>query len=360
MRGTDTQQQMLFSYVSPEARVPQDHPLRPIRRMANKALKELSPLFRELYSQNGRPSIAPEKLLRSLLLQIFYSVRSERMLAEQLDYNLLFRWFVGLSMDEAVWDHSTYSKNRDRLLHADVAVLFLRSICDQAREAGLLSDEHFTVDGSLIESWASLKSFRPKDQEPPESFGRGGRNPEVDFHGEKRTNDTHASITDPEAKLIRKGKGKEARLSFMGHVLMENRHGMVVDTRLTEANGTAERESALSMVKDIPGSKRITLGADKGYDAGEFVSELRTLTVTPHVAQKAKGSAIDGRTTRHAGYAVSQRKRKRVEEVFGWMKTVGWLRKVRYKGLEKVDWLFTMTAAAYNLVRMRNLGLAVP
>jgi transposase len=358
MRGTDTKQHMLFSYLSPEARVPRNHPLRPIRKMADQALRELSPVFDELYSTVGRSSIPPEKLLRSLLLQIFYSIRSERMLVEQLDYNLLFRWFIGLSMDESIWDHSVYSKNRDRILHTDIAVMFLRAICKQAEDAGLLSDDHFTVDGTLIESWASLKSFRPKDQEPPDSPGKGSRNPEVDFHREKRTNDTHASTTDPEARLCKKGKGKEARLSFMGHILMENRNGLAVDARLTLATGTAEREAALAMVEDIPGNKRVTLGADKGYDTSDFVTALRILTVTPHVAQRSKGTAIDGRTTRHAGYAVSMRKRKRVEEIFGWMKTVGWLRKAKYTGLEKIDWLFTLSSAAYNLVRMRNLGLA--
>jgi transposase len=357
MRGSDTQQQMLFSYLSPEARVPQNHPLRPIREMADTALKDLSPIFRELYAAVGRPSIAPEKLFRSLLLQIFYSIRSERMLTEQLDYNLLFRWFIGLSMDESIWDHSVYTKNRDRILHTDMAVMFLRSICAQAEAAGLLSSDHFTVDGTLIESWASLKSFRPKDQAPPPPSA-GGRNPEIDFHGEKRLNDTHASTSDPEARLFRKGKGKEARLSFMGHVLMENRHGFVVDTRLTQATGTAEREAAISMSMDIPGRKRVTLGADKGYDTSDFIDNLRNLHITPHVAQRAKGSAIDGRTTRHEGYAVSQRKRKRVEEIFGWMKTVGWLRKAKYRGQEKLDWLFTLSAAAYNMVRMRSLGIA--
>jgi len=356
MRGADIQQQKLFSYLSPDSRVPQTHPLRPIRIMADKALKELSPVFRELYSRIGRPSIPPEQLLRSLLLQILYSVRSERMLAEQLDYNLLFRWFVGLSMDEAIWDHSVYSKNRERILHSDLAVMFLRSICSQAEAAGLLSGDHFTVDGTLIETWASLKSFRLKDEEPPVSTG-GNRNPEVDFHGKKRRNDTHASVTDPESRLFRKGTGKEAKLCFMGHVLMENRNGLAVDTRVTQATGTAEREAALSMVSDIPGVHRVTIGADKGYDCKAFVDDLRNLTVTPHVAQKAKGSAIDGRTTRHEGYAVSQKKRKRVEEIFGWMKTVAWLRKAKYKGEEKIDWLFTLSAAAYNMVRMRNLGM---
>jgi len=354
MRGHDIQQQKVFSYLSPESRVPQDHPLRPIRTMADTALKKLSPVFLERYATTGRPSIPPEQLLRSLLLQIFYTIRSERMLVEQLDYNLLFRWFVGLSMDETIWNHSVYSKNRDRLLQSDIAVFFLRSICAQASEAGLLSDDHFTVDGALIESWASLKSFRPRDEEPPSG---GGRNPEVDFHGEKRCNATHVSVSDPESRLYRKGAGKEARLYFLGHVLMENRNGLVVDTRVTPATGTAEREAGLAMVADIPGRKRVTIGADKGYDCVNFVVGLRSLIATPHVAQKAKGSAIDGRTTRHAGYAVSQNKRKRVEEIFGWMKTIGWLRKARYKGEEKIDWLFTFSAAAYNMVRMRNLHI---
>ena len=358
MRGHDSQQQRLFSYLSPEVRVPQHHPLRSIRKMANKALEELSPVFQRTYAKTGRPSIPPEQLLRSLLLQIFYSIRSERMLVEQLDYNLLFRWFVGLSMDDEIWNHSVYSKNRERILNSDFALMFLQSICSQAKEAGLLSDDHFTVDGTLIESWASLKSFRPKDGEPPSNCG-GQRNPEVDFHGEKRRNDTHASTSDPESRLFRKGKGKEARLCFMGHILMENRNGLAVKTRLTSATGTAEREAALDMAFDIDGLHRVTVGADKGYDTRDFVSGLRALTITPHVAQRAKGSAIDGRTTRHVGYKLSQKKRKRVEEIFGWMKTVAWLRKARYRGREKIDWLFTLSAAAYNMVRMRNLGIAV-
>lgn len=357
MRGSDIQQQRLFSYISPEVRVPQKHPLRPIKKMANQALRELSSMFKTIYSSEGRPSIAPEKLLRSLLLQVFYSIRSERLLVEQLDYNLLFRWFIGLSMDDPVWNHSTYSKNRDRLLQTDVAVAFLRSICRQAEDAGLLSDEHFTVDGTLIEAWASLKSFRPKGENPTDK-NEGGRNPEVDFHGQKRKNDTHASTTDPESRLHKKSKGKEARLAYMGHVLMENRNGLAVDARLTQATGKAEREAALSMVEDIPGNHRVTLGADKAYDTADFVKELRVLKATPHVAGKSKGSAIDGRTTRHEGYKISQRKRKRVEEIFGWMKTVGFIRKTRHRGQEKVDWVFTFATAAYNLVRMRNLGLA--
>lgn len=360
MRSQDSQQQNLFSYISPEARVPRDHPLRPIQQMTNIALKELSPMFKEMYSSVGRPSIAPEKLLRALLLQILYSIRSERMLVEQLDYNLLFRWFVGLSMDDPIWNHSTFSKNRDRLLQTDVAVAFLRLICAHAEDADLLSNEHFTVDGTLIEAWASLKSFRPTGQAPSDQSGSSsGRNTEIDFHGQKRTNDTHASTTDPEAKLFRKGKGKEAKLCFMGHVLMENRNGLAVDTRLTQASGTAEREAALSMMATVAGRHRATLGADKGYDTKDFVKGLRCLQTTPHVAQK-KYSAIDGRTTRHTGYKTSQRIRKRVEEIFGWMKTVGVLRKTRHRGEEKTDCMFTFAAAAYNLVRMRNLGLCAP
>ena len=361
MRGSDQQQHRMFSYISPEQRVPQDHPLRPIREMVNTALAELSPLFEEIYSHTGRPSIPPEQLLRALLIQILYSIRSERLLVEQLDYNLLFRWFVGLSMDDSVWNHSVYSKNRDRLLDSDVAAAFFQSVYTQAEASALLSDEHFTVDGTLIEAWASLKSFRPKDSDsskPPESGS--GRNPEVNFRGQKRKNDTHASSTDPEARLYKKGKGKEAKLTYMGHVLMENRNGLAVDTRLTLATGTAEREAAISMVEDVPGAHRITIGADKGYDCADFVKQLRELTATPHVAQKKEGSAIDGRTITHPGYAASQRIRKRVEEIFGWLKTVGFLSKTRHRGRERVNWVFTFAIAAYNLVRMRNLGLAAP
>jgi len=358
MRGKDVQQQAMFSYLSPEVRVPRDHPLRPIRDMVNQALAELSGEFQVMYSREGRPSIPPEKLLRALLLQILYTIRSARLLMEQLDYNLLFRWFVGLSMDDKVWDHSVFSKNQERFLDSDLAAAFFARIQEQAAAAGLLSDEHFTVDGTLIEAWASLKSFRPKDAPPPED---GGRNPEADFHGEKRLNRTHASTTDPEARLFKKGKGKEAKLCFMGHVLMENRHGLVVSPRLTAATGTAEREAAEDMVGAIPGRHRITVGGDKAYDTREFVQSLRTLNATPHVAQNCNGrrSAIDGRTTRHPGYAVSQRLRKRVEEIFGWMKTVGNLRKTRHRGEDRVGWAFTLTAAAYNLVRMRNLTAVV-
>jgi transposase len=359
MRGKDVQQQAMFSYLSPEARVPQDHPLRPIRDMVNQALAELSGEFQAMYSREGRSSIPPEKLLRALLLQILYTIRSERLLMEQLDYNLLFRWFVGLSMDDKVWDHSVFSKNQARFLDSDLAAAFFARILKQAASAGLLSDEHFTVDGTLIEAWASLKSFRPKDAPPPK--GGGGRNPEVDFHGQKRLNQTHASTTDPEARLFKKGKGKEAKLCFMGHVLMENRHGLVVSPRLTKATGTAEREAAVGLVEAVPGRHSITVGGDKAYDTQEFVQSLRALKAVPHVAQNCKGrkSAIDGRTTRHPGYAVSQRLRKRVEEIFGWMKTVGNLRKTRHRGEDRVGWVFTLTAAAYNLVRMRNLTAAI-
>ena len=358
MRGDDVQQQAMFSYLSPEARVPQDHPLRPIRRMVNQALAELDGEFQAMYSREGRPSIPPEKLMRALLLQILYTIRSARLLMEQLDYNLLFRWFVGLAMDDKVWDHSVFSKNQERFLGSDLAAAFFARIVAQAAQAGLLSDEHFTVDGTLIEAWASLKSFRRKDAPPPSG---GGRNPEVDFHGERRLNQTHASTTDPEARLFRKGKGKEAKLCFMGHVLMENRHGLIITPRLTAATGTAEREAAEVMVEAVPGRHRITVGGDKAYDTRGVVQSLRTLNAVPHVAQNCQGrkSAIDGRTTRHPGYALSQRLRKRVEEIFGWMKTVGNLRKTRHRGLERVGWMFILTAAAYNLVRMRNLRAAV-
>lgn len=357
MRGIEDKQQPMFSYVSLESRIPKDHPLRPIRAMVDEALCDLHPLFEQMYSHTGRASVAPEQLLRALLFQVLYSIRSERMLMEQLDYNLLFRWFVGLSMDDPVWDHSTFSKNRDRLLGSDVALAFFVSVREQAEAAGFLSDEHFTVDGTLIEAWASLKSVRPKDNDLPPSGA--SRNPTVNFRGEKRINDTHASITDPQARLYKKGKGQEARLSYMGHLLMENRNGLAVDARLTLATGTAEREAALAMVGEQKGSRRITVGADKGYDTKAFVRRLRMLNATPHAAQRAKGSAIDRRVTRHEGYSISQRVRKRVEEIFGWLKTVAGLRRTRHRGREKVDWMFTFATAAYNLVRMRNLALSV-
>src|SRR5437763_6891019 len=357
MRGTDTQQSGMFSYLSPEERVPERHPLRAIRRMTDEVLQGLSAKFNELYSASGRPSIAPEKLLRALLLQILYTVRSERLLMEQLQYNLLFRWFVGLNMDEPVWVATVFTKNRDRLLEGEIASLFFSGVLAQARSANLLSDEHFSVDGTLIEAWAGQKSFQHKDRSentPPDDPG----NPTVDFHGETRSNDTHESRTDADARLARKSGGHEAKLAYCGNLLIENRNGLVVDAELLQANGTAERDAALLMAERIEGSQRASASADKGYDTQEFVREMRGMKVTPHVAQNDKrrgGSAIDGRTTRHAGYKVSQVKRKRIEEVFGWLKTVGMLRKTRHRGVHKVGWVFTFTVAAYNLVRMRNL-----
>ncbi len=356
MRGTDTQQSSMFSYLSPEERVPANHPLRPIRLMVDDALKALSPAFSQLYSAFGRPSIPPEKLLRALLLQVLYTVRSERMLMEQLEYNLLFRWFVGLNMDETVWVPTVFTKNRDRLLEGDIAEKFFAHVLAQARSANLLSDEHFSVDGTLIEAWASQKSFQRKDRPSPPPDDPG--NPTVNFHGEKRSNETHQSTTDPDARLARKSGGHEAKLAYCGNVLIENRNGIVVDTALLQCSGMAERHAAMIMTERVEGMDRITLGADKGYDTREFVKEMRGMNVTPHVSQNTKrqgGSAIDGRTTRHEGYQVSQRKRKRIEEVFGWAKTVGMLRKTRHRGLETVAWVFTFTATAYNLVRMRNL-----
>lgn len=358
MRGTDIQQSSMFSYLSPEERVPANHPLRPIRRMVDDALKALSPSFSRLYSVLGRPSIPPEKLLRALLLQVLYTVRSERILMEQLEYNLLFRWFVGLNMDEAVWVPTVFSKNRDRLLEGDIAEKFFAQVLAQARNANLLSDEHFSVDGTLIEAWASQKSFQRKDRPAPPPDDPG--NPTVDFHGEKRSNETHQSTTDPDARLARKSVGHESKLSYCGNVLIENRNGIVVDATLLQCSGLAERHAAMMMTERVDGVGRITLAADKGYDTKDFVKEMRHMNVTPHVSQNTNrqgGSAIDGRTTRHDGYDVSQRKRKRIEEVFGWVKTVGMLRKTRHRGLETVAWVFTFTATAYNLVRMRNLIL---
>jgi transposase len=361
MRGQDTQQSTMFSYLSPEQRVPADHPLRRMRPMVDIALKALSPSFDEMYSAVGRPSIAPEKLLKALLLQVLYTIRSERLLMEQLGYNLLFRWFVGLNMDESVWVPTVYSKNRDRLLEGDIAEKFFAQVLDQARTADLLSDEHFSVDGTLIEAWAGQKSFQRKDgsdQKPKDDPG----NPTVNFHGETRSNETHESTTDPDARLARKSGGHEAKLAYCGNVMIENRHGLVVDAELLQCNGTVERDAAMLMAERLEGTQRVTVAGDKGYDTKDFVQEMRGMNVTPHVAQNHKrngGSAIDGRTTRHAGYQISQQRRKRIEEVFGWLKTVGMLRKTRHRGVFKVGWVFTFAAAAYNLVRMRNL-LASP
>jgi transposase len=353
MRGTDRQQSSMFSYISAEQRVPKDHPLRAIRVMVDTALSELQAQFEAMYAQGGRPSIPPEKLLRALLLQLLYTVRSERQLMEQLDYNLLFRGFVGLSMDDPVWDVSVFTKNRERLLDAELAQRFFNQVVTQARAQGLISAEHFTVDGTLIEAWAGQKSFQRtqgKPTPPPDDPG----NPSVNFRGERRCNATHQSTTDRQARLYKKAAGREAKLCYLGHLLMENRNGLVVNTRLTEADGYAERRAAVAMVEDIPGFSRVTLGGDKGYDAKEFVRELRDHQVTPHVAQKP-ASAIDRRTTRHSGYLRSQSRRQRVEEVFGWLKTVAALRKTRHRGQARVGWIFTLAAAAYNLVRIRNL-----
>ena len=363
MRGEDQSTGKMFSYVSAERRIPADHPLRAMRTLVDEALKELSSRFDRMYAQVGRPSIAPEKLLRGLLLQILYTIRSERLLMEQLDYNLLFRWFVGLEMDDPVWDATTFSKNRERLLEADVAQAFFESVIDQAKKRGLLSDEHFTVDGTQIAAWASQKSFKRKDGEPDStSSSDGSRNPTVDFHGEKRSNETHQSTTDPDARQYTKAKGEAPKLCYIGNVVTENRNGLVVSALLEQASGTAERDAAVEQLGELRHRKqRITVGGDKAFDTGAFVAALRQIDVTPHVAQNTKNrsSAIDARTTRHSGYEVSQRKRKRIEEVFGWMKTVGLLRKTRHRGRHRVGWMLTFTAAVYNLVRIRNLAEVV-
>ena len=351
MRGPDQKQDAVFSYLSPEERVPADHPLRKIRTLVDEVLKDMSPQFGKLYSDVGRPSIAPERLLRALLLQIFYSVRSERLLMEQLDYNLLFRWFVGMNMDEPVWVATVFSKNRDRLLKHSIAESFFQRVLKVAQP--YLSDEHFTVDGTLIEAWASQKSFQRKD---------GGSEDGENFHGDRRSNQTHESKTDPDAKLYRKSSGSEARLSYLGHTLVENRSGLIVGTYLTEADGYAERDAALLMAyqKRRKSNKPMTLGADKAYDTQDFVAALRDLKITPHVTQNDRNrkSAIDGRTTRHTSYQISQAKRYWVEKPFGWMKSVGPLRKVKLRGRDKLWWLFTFTAAAFNIWRIPKLQAA--
>jgi len=369
MRGKEEHQGALFSYVSQEDRIPQDHPLRKVRELVNPMLAGMTRQFDKLYADCGRPSIPPEQLLRALLVQIFYSIRSERLLMEELNYNLLFRWFVGLSMDDEVWDHSVFTKNRDRLLDGNVARMFLNEVVAMARQRQLLSDEHFTVDGTLVEAWAGQKSFKKKEKRSSSQFmgDDDPGNPTVNFHGEKRTNDTHESTTDPESRLFRKGLGKEAKLSYMGHVVMDNRHGLAVSVRYTKATGTAERDAAKEMLtKDIHPRERkedrprITVGADKWFDTQDFVGYLQEMNVTPHVAQNntRKASAIDHRTTRHPGYGISQCKRKLVEEIFGWVKTVGLMRKTRHKGVRRGGWMFTLTMAAYNLVRIRNIVAA--
>jgi transposase len=360
MRGSDRRSGELFSLVDLEKRVRADHPLRAIRKLTDGALEALQADFATLYSGTGRPSVPPEQLLRAMLLQAFYSIRSERQLMERLEFDLLFKWFVGLGIDDGVWDHSTFSKNRDRLLEGEIAAKFLAAVLAQPKMRRLLSSEHFSVDGTLIEAWASMKSFKPK--EPPRgggsASGDGGRNAPADFKGQKRSNETHRSTTDPDARLYRKGSGMEARLCFIGHGLMENRSGLIVDARLTRCSGYAERLAALDMIEPRANRRRpLTLGADKGYDAADFVEDLRSLNVRPHVARNTtkRRSAIDRRTTRHRSYGASQRIRKRIEEAFGWIKTVAGLRKTKLRGLPKVDWAFTFAAAAYNLVRAPKL-----
>jgi transposase len=357
MRGDDPRHDGMFSYITPEARVRPDHPLRPIRTMTDAALQHLSPRFDRLYSTTGRPSIPPEKLLRALLLQMLYSIRSERLLMEELDYNILYRWFVGLSLDDPIWDATTFTKNRDRLLDGDVADAFFTEVLAAIKADGLLSDEHFTVDGTLLEAWASHKSFKPKGgaDRPPDD----PKNPTVNFHGQTRRNDTHQSTSDPDARLYKKAVGREAKLGYLAHLLTENRHGLIIDTAVTAASGTAERDAAIVMLGDLPlTTRRLTVAADKAYDIRAWVAAVRRMHITPHVAQNEfgyGGSAIDARTTRHAGYRQSHRKRKLIEQAFGWLKTVALLRKLRHRGGRLVDWIFTLGAAAYNLVRWRNL-----
>lgn len=377
MRGQDQTSGSLFSYIDFEVRVPSDHPLRTIRIIVNDVLASLSSDFEAMYSSMGRPSIPPEQLLRALLLQAFYTVRSERQLMEQLDFNMLFRWFVGLSMDDRVWDASTFCKNRDRLLEADVSAKLLNGVITHKKVRRLLSRDHFSVDGTMVEAWASMKSFKPKSgggREPDGGSGDGGRNEERDFHGEKRSNETHSSTTDADARLYRKGNNKESRLCFLGHALMENRQGLAVGGGITLATGTAEREAALDMVDvhrpmDEPGGgRRITLGGDKGFDVAGFVDELRERKVTPHMAVqdhltktgKRRKTKIDGRTTRHPGYQVSQRIRKRIEEIFGWVKVNAGQDKTKFRGKERVNASFVLALAAYNLVRLPRLLEALP
>jgi len=358
MRGFEQQSDALFVYVSPESFVPNDHPLRPIRQMVDTALENMSPVFSQMYSHTGRPSIPPERLLKAMLLQVLYSIPSNVKLVEQIHFSILFRWFLGLGLDEPVWDNSSFTTNQERLIETDVAATFLAEVLKQAKRNKLLSKDHFSVDGTLIQAWASLKSFKPRDdQEPP-----AGKNSSRDFKGEKLSNDTHSSTTDPEAKLYRKGLNQEPRLSFAAHLLTENLNGLVVMSRVTEADGFAERETAKAMIGKIaPRKRRVTVAADKNYDTFGFAKAMRELNVTPHVTQnttkKGRRSSIDGRTTRHSSYAASQKFRKRIEEVFGWLKTVGLFRKTRYRGVKKIDWHFTLAVTAYNLVRMRNLGV---
>lgn len=362
MRGQTTDQVELFSYIPLESRVPDDHPLRAIRTVVDAIFQRLSREFDELYSHTGRPSIAPEVLLRALLLQVIFTIRSERQLIENVRYNLLYRWFVGLAADDKVWDETVFSKNRDRLIEGEIARSFFREVLKEADSRKLLSHDHFTVDGTLIEAWAGHKSFKPMGEVRESSTRDDDQgNPTVNFHGEKRTNKTHESTTDWEAKLYRKSQNAEAKLCFLGHVLMENRNGLAVDSEITAANGTGERDAALKMSERLKErEKRRTVGGDKNYDVKAFAAELRDLNITPHVAQQThRTSSIDGRTTRHDGYEVSQRKRKRVEEIFGWLKNVGLMRKTHFHGKERVGWMFTFSLAAYNLIRIRNLEVAL-
>jgi len=357
MRGKVENQIIMLSSLTPDQLVPQDHPIRRIKPLVDQALKDLSPVFNRMYADLGRPSIPPEHLLKACLLIALYSVRSERQFCDRLQYDLLFKWFLDLNIMDAAFDASSFSKNKERLLEHQVAREFLTAVISDARRRKLLSEDHFTVDGTLLEAWASLKSFRPKDG--GETPTTGADNPGVDFHGERRTNDTHQSSTDPEALLARKGAGKEARLCFAGHLLMENRTGLVVDVKVTRATGTAERDTALDMIEKVPGKHRITVGADKGYDTHDFVTNCRDINVTPHVARR-QWSIVDKRTTRHAGYQSSQRIRKRIEEIFGWIKTVGGGRKLRYKGVARNQLWAEFTTAAYNLVRIAKLMAACP
>ena len=357
MRGEDVFQESLFTTVQLESFVPVDHPLRPIKALLNEAMKNLDWLFSALYCNTGRESIPPERLIRAQLLQVLYSIRSERQLVEQINYNLLYRWFVGLTIDDMVWNHSTFSINRDRLLENDVITELFEEVVSLARKQKLLSDEHFSVDGTLIQAWASQKSYRRKDDDSGPPAG-GGRNSEVNFHGEKRSNETHESKTDGDARMAKKGPGKEAKLSYMGHTVMENRHGLVVKAAASHATGKAEREVAVELLAELPGMKKRTVGADKNYDTAGFVEDCRAMNVTPHVARNANragGSAIDGRTSRHAGYQISQRHRKRVEEPFGWGKSVGLIRQMKVRGLSKVNSVFMLTMIGWNLIRMRAL-----
>lgn len=358
MRGEAEEPEAIFSYITPAQRVPADHPLRAVRKVVDSALETMSSRFQRLYARTGRPSIPPERLIRALLLQVLYTIRSERQLMEHLDYNILFRWFVGLGLDDRVWDATTFTKNRDRLLQGEVDKVFFEQILAEAADRGLLSSEHFTVDGTLVEAWAGIKSFQRKDGKDPDPPD-GSRNPTVDFHKEERSNETHQSSTDKDSRLLRKGKGKEAKLCFMGHVVMENRNGLAVGGRVTRATGTTEGQEALGLLEDIPRQHRITVGGDKAFDNTDFVDGLRAQKATPHVAQNTsnRSSRIDRRTTRHTGYEISQRKRKRIEEIFGWLKTIGMMRKTRHRGVLRVGWMFRFALAAYNLIRIRNLTM---